>query len=181
MDIIKKYKKYKIKPKKETIDDFCSVSKFKLQPQQLFIGDYFSSSDSPNGMLLYHQIGAGKTCAAITVAEKMKKKLNIMVVLPAALIGNFTDELRTPCPGENEYITENEKKQLSKLEIASTEYNNIISKTEERIKKYYTIYSYHKFIELAKHNKITKSKSNIYGFVITSHEFVYKLPFGSIT
>ena len=80
MNITKKYKKYIIKQKKETIDDFCSISKFKIQPQQAFVSEYFSSKDSQSGLLLYHQIGAGKTCAAISVAEKMKTKKNIMVV-----------------------------------------------------------------------------------------------------
>jgi superfamily II DNA or RNA helicase len=154
MDITKKYKKYIIKKKKETIDDFCSISKFKLQPQQAFVAEYFSSKDSQQGLLLYHQIGAGKTCAAISVAEKMKTKKNIMVVLPAALIGNFMDELRSPCPGENEYITETEKKMLLNTKIGSKEYNTIIKKSDDRIKKYYTIYSYHKFTDLAQHNKI---------------------------
>ena len=154
MDITKKYKKYKIKQTKETMEDFCTPQKFKLQPQQAFIADYFSSKEGPPGMLLFHQIGAGKTCAAISVAEKMKNKYNIMVVLPAALIGNFMDELRSPCPGENEYITTAEKSKLSKLQIGEPEYNQIIKKTEERIKKYYTIYSYHKFVELAQDKKI---------------------------
>ncbi len=154
MDITKKYKKYKIKQTQETMEDFCTPQKFKLQPQQAFIADYFSSKEGPPGMLLFHQIGAGKTCAAISVAEKMKNKYNIMVVLPAALIGNFMDELRSPCPGENEYITSAEKSKLSKLQIGDPEYNQIIKKTEERIKKYYTIYSYHKFVELAQDKKI---------------------------
>ena len=86
MNITKKYKKYKIKPTKETIDDFCTPKQFKLQPQQAFLADYFSSKEAPPGMLVYHQIGAGKTCATISVAEKLKNKLNIMVVVPAALI-----------------------------------------------------------------------------------------------
>ena len=154
MDITKKYKKYKIKPGKETMEDYCAPKSFKLQPQQAFLADYFSSKEAPNGMLVYHQIGAGKTCAAISVAEKMKNKLNIMVVLPAALIGNFTDELRSPCPGENEYITSSEKTKLSKLKIGDKEYEAIIKKTDERIKKFYTIYSYHKFVDLAQSNKI---------------------------
>ena len=154
MDITKKYKKYKIKPTNETMEDFCTPSNFKLQPQQAFISDYFSSKDAPRGMLLFHQIGAGKTCAAISIAEKMKNKLNVMVVLPAALVGNFMDELRSPCPGENEYIKSSEKNKLSKLDFGSKEYDEIIKKTEERIKKVYTIYSYHKFVDLAQNNKI---------------------------
>jgi superfamily II DNA or RNA helicase len=153
-DITKKYIKYKIKKTKETIDDFCAPTKYKLQPQQQFVADYFSSKDSLPGMLVYHQIGAGKTCAAITVAEQMKKKYNIIVVLPASLIGNFMDELRTPCPGENEYLTVIERRQLITLKPEDKSYQNIIKKSEERISKYYTIYSYHKFVELTQKGKI---------------------------
>jgi superfamily II DNA or RNA helicase len=153
MDITKKYKKYKIKPTKETMEDYCAPKQFKLQPQQAFLADYFSSKEAPPGMLVYHQIGAGKTCAAISVAEKLKNKLKIMVVVPAALIGNFMDELRSSCPGYD-YITQTEQKRLSTLKMDNPEYNQIIKKTEERIKKFYTIYSYHKFVDLAQNNKI---------------------------
>jgi superfamily II DNA or RNA helicase len=153
MDITKKYKKYKIKPTKETMEDYCAPKDFKLQPQQAFLAEYFSSKDAPPGMLVFHQIGAGKTCAAISVAEKLKNKLKIMVVVPAALIGNFMDELRSPCPGYD-YITPIEQNKLGKLKMDDPEYNQIIKKTEERIKKFYTIYSYHKFVELAQNNKI---------------------------
>ena len=59
-------------------------------------------------ILIYHKIGAGKTCTAIVLAEKFKKK-KIMVVLPAALIGNFRNELRSQCPGD-EYISEKNRK-----------------------------------------------------------------------
>jgi superfamily II DNA or RNA helicase len=153
-NITKKYKKYKIKATKDTMESYCTPQKFKLQPQQAFLADYFTSKQSPPGMLVFHQIGAGKTCAAISVAEKMKKKYNILVVLPAALIGNFMDELRSSCPGENEYITKNENETLHTLKSSSDEYKEIIQKTEERISKYYTVYSYHKFIELSQNNKI---------------------------
>ena len=156
----KKFKKYEIKPpkNKETMESYCQPQKFKLQPQQAFLADYFSSKEAPPGMLVFHQIGAGKTCAAIAVAEKMKKKLNIVVVLPAALAGNFRDELRSPCPNVD-YITQSEKIKLSKLKIDDKEYQQIIDKTNQRIDKYYTIYSYHKFIELAQNNKINLKKT----------------------
>ena len=152
-EIIKKYKKYEIKPSHETIEDFCNPKKFKLQPQQEFIAEYFSSKEAPPGMLVYHQIGAGKTCAAISVAEKMKKKFKIMVVLPASLIGNFKDELISPCSGE-EYISRADRLKLSKLKPDDSEFEKIQEKSEKKIKKYYTIYSYHKFVALIKKNKI---------------------------
>ena len=157
-EFIKKYKKYEIKPKKETLDDFCNPSQFKHQQQQTFLSDFFPSEDSQPGMLVYHQIGAGKTCAAISVAEKMKKTYDITVVLPASLIGNFMDELRTQCAGE-EYITEKERIRLVELQPSEKEYKEIIKKTETRIEKYYKIYSYHKFIELIQNNKIKLNKT----------------------
>ena len=153
MNITNKYKKYKIKLIKETMEDYCTPKNFKLQTQQSFLAEYFASKEAPTGMLVFHQIGAGKTCAAISVAEKLKNKLKIMVVVPASLKGNFMDELRSPCTG-NDYITLPEQKQLSILKIDDPEYNQIIKKTEERIKKVYTLYSYHKFIERVQNNKI---------------------------
>ena len=54
-------------------------------------------------MLIYHKIGAGKTCAGVNICEQWKHKKNIVVVVPASLVGNFYKELRSECAGE-EYI-----------------------------------------------------------------------------
>ena len=100
-----KYKKYKLKPSTETLKQLCEPKKFKLQPQQQFLSEFlYDNKKKINGLLIYHGIGSGKTCTAINIAEKFKKEYNIMVVLPAALIGNFKDELLCNCPGENIYI-----------------------------------------------------------------------------
>ena len=146
-DITKKYKKYKLKPSNETIKELCKPAKFQLQPQQKFLPEYlYDNIKKINGLLIYHRIGSGKTCTAINIAEKFKKKYNIMVILPAALIGNFKDELISKCPGENVYITDQESNKLNDKDI--------MKKVDERIEKYYKIYSYHKFIELVQENKI---------------------------
>ena len=122
-DINKEFKKYKIPETTEKMEEYCLPKKFTLQPQQTLLSDLLSSHHAPwsnyndiRGILLFHQIGAGKTCTAISIAEKFKKKLNVVVVVPAALISNFTTELRSECPG-NEYITLEERKQMKKLEL----------------------------------------------------------------
>ena len=125
MNITKKNKNYKIKHTKETIEDYCSPKKFKLQTQQSFLAEYFASKEAPPGMLVFHQIGAGKTCAAISVAEKLKNKLKIIVVVPASLIGNFMDELRSQCPGEEEYISKSDRKKLTELTPDDKEYKKV--------------------------------------------------------
>jgi hypothetical protein len=155
-----KFKKYKIPINKETMEDFCLPKKFKLQPQQKMLADILSSKYSPweldkniRGILLYHDIGAGKTCTVITIAEELKKKLKIVVVLPAALVGNFMFELKSECTGDT-YVTINERNTLKKLNILDEQYDIIHKKIESRIKSVYTIYSYHKFIALIQNNKL---------------------------
>ena len=153
MSINQKFKKYKLHKSNENMKQLCIHKSFKHQPQQLFIKDYFNSKFLSNGLLVYHKIGAGKTCTAISLAESLKKKKKIMVLLPASLIGNFRDELRSPC-ASNEYINCNDRDTLKKLSPRSKEYKKIIEKSNNLIDKYYKIYSYHKFVELVDNNKI---------------------------
>ena len=149
-DIIKKYKKYKVKLSNENMKELCYPKHFQLQPQQKFLPEYlYDNKNKINGLLIYHRIGSGKTCTAINIAEKFKKSYNIMVVLPAALIGNFKDELLSNCPGKNIYITEDERNKLKETKYGSKEYKEIMKEIEIKIEKYYTIYSYHKFVDLA--------------------------------
>ena len=147
------YKKYAIPNDKKTLKQFCNRGKFKLQLPQKFVGEFINPKTPYKGLLLFHRIGAGKTCSAINIAEKWKRKKRIMIVLPAALIGNFKDELRSECPGD-EYLTKQERKIMKKLSPLDTKYKKIVKKSEDRIKKYYTILSYHKFVILAKKDKI---------------------------
>ena len=144
--------KYKIKTNKKTMKELCIPKKFKLQLSQKFLGDFFKQS-KVKGILLYHKIGAGKTCTAINMAEKLKHKMKIIVVVPAALIGNFKDELRSECPGDD-YISKTARKQLTKLKPSDCKFQNIIERSNKKIDKYYTIHSYHKFTNLVKENKI---------------------------
>lgn len=56
----------------------------------------FLGGDSPyRGLLLYHKLGAGKTCAAIGIAETIHASefQKVIVVLPAALEPNFVNEI----------------------------------------------------------------------------------------
>jgi hypothetical protein len=142
------------------MESFCLPKKYALQPQQKILSEILSSKVAPwaidkdiRGVLLYHQIGAGKTCTSISIAEKFKLKYNIVVILPAALIGNYILELSSECTSDT-YVKNEERIKLNKLKITDNEYKIIQSKINDRINKYYTIYSYHKFINLIKENKL---------------------------
>lgn len=153
--IKKKYNKFIIK-KNPTFKEFCYPEKFTYQLPQLFVAEFINPNTPYKGLLLFHKIGAGKTCAAVNIAEQWKHKKKIMFVCPASLVGNMYKELRSPCAG-NEYISEKERKTLASLEPGTKEYDDLIEIVNKRIDKYYTIISYNKFVDLSHRNKIDLS------------------------
>jgi len=151
--INKIYKKYKIPKNKMSINEYCKPKQFTLQIPQQFLPNYINPKSPYKSILLYHRIGAGKTCSAIQIAEKWKHLKRIVFVLPASLKGNFKNELRGLCGG-NDYMTPAERIKLAKLQPGDDEYLDIIKKSDKRIEKYYDIYSYNKFIEYAQEGKM---------------------------
>lgn len=147
--IEKLYKIYKIPKDKLSVDEYCKPRKFTLQKPQQFLPEYINPNTPYKSLLIYHRIGAGKTCSAIQIAERWKKLKRIVFVLPASLKGNFMSELRGLCGGEN-YLKSHERKRLAELQPGDEEYTEIIKKSNKRIEIYYDIYSYNKFIEYAK-------------------------------
>lgn len=152
-NISKKYKRFKIEPNKKTLKQICFPEKYEFQVPQKFLAEFINPKTPYKGILVYHRIGAGKTCTAINIAEKFKNIRRIMIVLPASLKGNIRSELRSPCGG-NHYITDSERSQLKKLHPSDPQYKSIIKKSDDRIDKYYTIYSYNKFTELLNNKEI---------------------------
>jgi hypothetical protein len=71
-----------------------------LAPYQLFVRNFLSFQTPYNSLLLYHGLGSGKTCSAITVAEEMRDYLKqmginkrIMVVASPNVQDNFKLQL----------------------------------------------------------------------------------------
>ena len=152
------YAKYEIPKKKKTFDEICFPKKYELQIPQKFLAEYINPNTPYKGLLVYHKIGGGKTCVAINIAEKFKGRSNIIVILPASLKGNFRTELRSLCAGDS-YLTKDERITLQKLSPADEEYQKIIDRSDERINKYYSIYSYNTFTEMVKTNDIKLSNT----------------------
>lgn len=48
---------------------------FELSPNQLFVRNFLSFQTPYNSLLLYHGLGSGKTCSAISVSEEMRDYL----------------------------------------------------------------------------------------------------------
>jgi hypothetical protein len=147
------FRQYKIKEKKQSLKEICYPNKFTFQNPQLFVSQYINPHTQYKSLLIYHKIGAGKTCAGIKICEEWKHKKNIMVVVPAALVENFYKELRSECAGE-EYITNKERKRLQELDPNKDEYKQILITAKKRINKVYNIMSYHKFVSQSQNKEI---------------------------
>lgn len=185
--INKKYSSYEIPKKQKTLKEICFPKKYEFQIPQKFLAEFINPKTPYSGILVYHRIGAGKTCTAINIAENFKKLKRIIIALPASLKGNFRSELRSQCAG-NHYLTDEERNLLKKYDPSSLEYKDIINRSDARIDKYYTIYSYNKFVKLIKnhdidldntlliideiHNMISETGT----YYETLHEFIHSSP-----
>ena len=152
-DITKKFKKYKI-DHNPSFREVCYPRGYTLQEQQKLLGNYLNPDTPYKGVLIFHKIGSGKTCTAIQIGEAWKHERKIMIVLPASLKDSFRNELRSLCAG-NEYLSKKERNTLKTLQPYAESYKSIIKESNKRIDKYYTIYSYNKFVMLAEQNEIS--------------------------
>lgn len=143
-EVSTKYNNLKLPKHKISFRDFCFPKRFQLQNPQKFIGEYLSPATHHMNLLGYHRIGAGKTCAAITAAERWIEHGRPMIVMPASLIPGFRNELRGPCPATR-YISATELEELNNLAPSNDRYKEIIKKSDALIDSKYIIMSYNKF------------------------------------
>jgi len=64
-----------------------------LFPQQRIIRDYMQFNSPYRGILLYHELGSGKTAASIATAEGYINKKKVIIMTPASLSQNYENEL----------------------------------------------------------------------------------------
>jgi len=76
--------------------DKCDIDdkKIGLYPQQRLIKDYMQFNNPYRGVLLYHELGAGKSGASIAAAEGYINKKKVFVLSPASLAVNYENEIK---------------------------------------------------------------------------------------
>lgn len=152
--LTKKFEQFRVSKKKKSFEKICHPKNYELQIPQKFVAKYINPNTPYNGILVFHQIGSGKTCTSIQIAETWKKFRHIIVVVPASLIGNYRNELRSNCVGQT-YITDTERDILKKVSPTSAEYKKIIATSDARIDKFYKIYSYNMFVKYSNSGEIS--------------------------
>ena len=84
-----KFLKYRATGKPQNIKKNGKFTPFNYQK---LLRDYMQNSSPYRGVLLYHGLGSGKTCTAISISENLKTERNIVVMLPASLKNNFIQD-----------------------------------------------------------------------------------------
>ena len=138
------YNKFKIKYQPD-FNVFCAPKEYTLSKPQQFVAEYMKNH---NSLLLFHQIGSGKTCAGINIAMNYIGKRKIYFVVPASLKLNVRGELRSKCPGDR-YMTDKERK----VKPSDSNYMEVISKSDAKIDKDMNILSYEKFVSMLKSSR----------------------------
>lgn len=181
--IKKRFKDLEVPEKKPTFKELCYPEEYTYQLPQIFVSKFINPKTPYKGLLVFHRIGAGKTCAAIQIAEQWVQTRNVIFIVPASLVGNVYKEFRSECTG-TKYVSKTERVKLSNLNPTSDEYQELIQEINGRIDKSYQIYSYHKYVDLVESKKINLKNSlviidEVQNIVSETGSF-YKIILGSL-
>tara|TARA_B100000085_G_scaffold97805_2_gene88845 strand:- start:12404 stop:15844 length:3441 start_codon:yes stop_codon:yes gene_type:complete len=70
----------------ETQGDKLCNAQFELANHQIFVRNFLSNQTPYNGLLLYHGLGTGKTCSAITISEEYREYMKQMGITKRIII-----------------------------------------------------------------------------------------------
>ena len=139
----------------EVADRLCN-EELELSTYQTVIRNFLSNDTPYNGLLLFHGLGTGKTCSAITVAEEHRRFLKesglkrfIYVLGGLNIQDNFKKQLFDPA-----YLTQNGSDWtykgcvgntlLREISLLGTK-KEIVERIEDVIQKHYRFMGYRKF------------------------------------
>ena len=116
---------------------------------QKIIAKFLSSYTPYNGLLVFHEMGTGKTCATIAATELIREQgryKGVLYLAPGgALVDNFRNELIFKCT-DGRYIPENYD------ELTTNKKTIAIKKTT----KFYKLFTYDTFTKFIKNENYEK-------------------------
>jgi hypothetical protein len=138
---------------REYRDEYCARD-FKIGSHQAFLSNFINPDTPYRGILIFHGTGTGKTCAAITIAEKFKKnvekygnKIHVLVSGPLNK-EQFKDEV-LQCTGET-YL----KYTDTSMHLDEAEKTKIKKNAINLVLQYYRFMSYRSFYKKVLGEKI---------------------------
>ena len=141
----------------EEANNACN-SDFEILPHQQFVKNFMSLDTPYNSLLLYHELGTGKTCSAIGITEEMRTYMaqtgvlkKIMIIASPNVQDNFRNQLFNPNKLEklkngawnlNTCVGNTLLKQINPTQIEGLSREQIIKSINSLINKYYRFLGY---------------------------------------
>jgi len=159
----------------EQAEILCNAP-FELAPNQQFVRNFLSVETPYNSLLLYHGLGTGKTCSAISVAEEMRDYMKqmgisqrIIVIASPNVQENFRlqlfdeRELREIEPGVwniractgNKFI-----KEINPMNMKGLTRDKIVKQIRRLISSHYLFFGYNEFANYVRNNAASMGVSN---------------------
>lgn len=131
------HSKYPTKEQKQSCEcskEQCEIKSdtVSLFPQQRIVRDYIQVNSPYRGVLLYHELGSGKSAASIAAAEGYIEKKKVFIFTPSSLAQNY----------------ENELMKISKIGLSMKKSWSLIKVPKEKIKLLYDKYAISKDVVL---------------------------------
>jgi hypothetical protein len=145
----------------ERATELCEAPVFQLAPHQAFVRNFLSNQTPYNSLLLYHGVGSGKTCAAITISEEYREYMKqmgidkkIYIIASDTVQSNYRLQLfnenklkqinglwtlSSECTG-NKFLTE-----INPMNLKGLSKEQVVNEINKIIDKYYAFYAYHEF------------------------------------
>lgn len=144
----------------ERATELCEAPVFQLAPHQAFVRNFLSNQTPYNSLLLYHGVGSGKTCAAITISEEYREYMKqmgiekkIYIIASDTVQSNYRLQLfnesnlkqtngvwsMTGCIG-NKFLTE-----INPMNLTGLSKEQVVNEIDKIINKYYKFLGYHEF------------------------------------
>jgi hypothetical protein len=129
---------------------------FSLKPYQKFVRNFLSVETPYNSLLLFHGLGTGKTCTAVSVAEEMKDYMQameqplkkIIVVGGPHVVENFKNTLFNSNKDVDAQCIGNKYKEEALAKYPNTKRDDLPSVVNQIINQYYEFYGYIAFANL---------------------------------
>lgn len=126
------------------------------EPNQMLLRNWISKPTLYENVLLFNQLGTGKTCTSIMIAEGFKEYVHnmgnkiVVLVKNKNIERNFLNELLSECTN-NTYLSNDERKLYfssnTTLDIANQiKKKELINKVHRTINKQYIFYKYQSFV-----------------------------------
>jgi hypothetical protein len=164
----------KLEPVAKKADILCKKTKdFELAPHQEFVRRFISIDNPYNSVLLYHGLGSGKTCSAISITESLRMYSSLMPNFKKIFIvasPNVQENFKLQLFDKNKLTNENGIWNLSgcvgnallhelyKFDINKLSKEDVIQKIEKIIKDNYKFIGY---IGLANYIKKMVDKNDV--------------------